>query len=281
MHTISEHGCFGGTVGFYSHLSEAVGLKMTFSVYRPPQAAKRRVPFLTFLSALLCNHQNFMIKSGAQRVAAELGLMLVIPDTSPRGAGIPGEDADWEFGASASFFVDATQEPWSRHYRMYTYVTQELPQLICAHFAADQRRQGIFGHSVGGNGALVCALRNPQQYRSVSAFAPVVAPSQVSSGQKAFLGYLGPDRSRWAEYDACELVRQRPYPGTILIDQGTADKALAGHLRPDLFEAACKEVRQPLSLRMQDGYDHGFYFISTFVEDHLRHHARELAHVAE
>ena len=279
MHTVSEHRCFGGTMGFYSHMSKAVGLKMTFSVFRPPQAARGRVPSVTFLAALLCNHQNFMVKSGAQRVAAELGLMLVSPDTSPRGTGIPGEDKDWEFGASASFFIDAIREPWSRHYQMYTYVTEELPRLICEHFPADPKRQGIFGHSVGGNAALVCALRNPEQYRSVSAFAPVSAPSQVPSGQKAFLGYLGPDQARWAEYDACELVRRRPYPGTILIDQGTADKSLAGHLRPELFQAACQESGQALTLRMQDGYDHGYYFISSFVEDHLRHHAERLANV--
>jgi len=281
MRTISEHRCFGGTVGYYAHNSAAAGgLEMKFAAFRPPQAAHGPVPVVTWLAGLTCTEETFMTKAGAPRVAAELGLMLVAPDTSPRGAGLPGEDDDWDFGTGAGFYVDATQEPWSRHYRMHAYVTQELPRLVRQHFPADPRRQGIFGHSMGGHGALVCALRNPGLYRSVSAFAPIVAPSQVPWGEKAFSSYLGPDRAAWEEYDACALVRRgRTFPGPVLVDQGTADGFLARQLRPELLEAACRDAGQPLTLRRHEGYDHGYFFIATFMEDHLRHHARELAAV--
>lgn len=273
---VSEHGCFGGTQRFYSHESRECATEMRFSVYLPPQAQQRAVPVLYYLAGLTCTEETFMIKAGAQRVAAELGLMLVAPDTSPRKARIPGDDASWDFGLGAGFYVDATQAPWSQHYRMYSYVTRELPELARSLGKSLADRQSIFGHSMGGHGALVCALRNPQQYRSVSAFAPIVAPIQVPWGQKAFSGFLGGDRTTWAQYDASELATAKRYAATILIDQGTADKFLSEQLQPERFEAACKASGTALQLRRQDGYDHGYYFISTFMEDHLRHHAEYL-----
>jgi S-formylglutathione hydrolase len=218
-----------------------------------------------------------MIKAGAQRVAAELGLMLVAPDTSPRQPRLPGDDAAWDFGLGAGFYVDATQAPWSAHYRMYSYVTRELPGLVAAHFPGDPQRQGIFGHSMGGHGALVCALRNPAQYRSLSAFAPIAAPMQCPWGRKAFLGYLGNDESQWLDYDASVLIAQRPFHSPILIDQGTADRFLAEQLHPEVFADACRRSGQPFELRMHAGYDHGYYFIQTFMADHLRWHAGQLA----
>jgi S-formylglutathione hydrolase len=217
-----------------------------------------------------------MIKAGAQRVAAELGLMLVAPDTSPRGPRLPGDDADWDFGLGAGFYVDATREPWSRHYRMYSYVTRELPQLIGSGFPARPGAQGIFGHSMGGHGALVCALRNRQLYRSASALAPIAAPSQCPWGVKAFTGYLGDERSGWAEYDATQLVSRGAFPGRLLVDQGTSDRFLDEQLHPAVFEAAARRAGQDLVLRMHPGYDHGYFFIASFVEDHLRHHAAVL-----
>jgi S-formylglutathione hydrolase len=212
IETLSEQACFGGKAGFYRHDSRAVGLPMRFAAFTPPQAARGPVPVLYYLAGLTCTEETFVIKAGAQRLAAELGLMLVAPDTSPRGAGAPGEADDWDFGVGAGFYVDATREPWSKHYRMYSYVTDELPALVAANFAARPDRQGIFGHSMGGHGALVCALRNPGTYRSVSAFAPIVAPSRCPWGEKAFTGYLGPDREAWRAYDASELVKQAPRP---------------------------------------------------------------------
>jgi S-formylglutathione hydrolase len=277
--TISEHRCFGGVVGFYSHDAAATACKMRFSVFRPPQAEKGRVPILYYLAGLTCTEETFMIKAGAQRIAAELGLMLVAPDTSPRGVPLPGDSESYDFGVGAGFYLDATQEPWSRHYRMYTYVTSELPALIEANFPADPARTGIFGHSMGGHGALTIALKNPQRYKSISAFAPISAPKQVPWGQKAFPRYLGPDQSTWDQYDATELMSKvtdadkRP---PILIDQGTSDQFLDTQLHPHLLEAAAKKVGYPLTVRRQQGYDHGYYFISTFMEDHLRHHARTL-----
>jgi S-formylglutathione hydrolase len=218
-----------------------------------------------------------MIKAGAQRIAAELGLMLVAPDTSPRKPRLPGDDASWDFGIAAGFYVDATQEPWASHYRMYSYVTRELPELVRTIGGGLADRQSIFGHSMGGHGALVCALRNPEQYRSVSAFAPIAAPSDCPWGQKAFGGYLGADTQQWLQYDASRLVAVKRYPRTILIDQGRADKFLTEQLKPERFEAACRQSGTDLSLRYRDGYDHGYYFISTFVADHLQHHAQYLA----
>lgn len=276
MKTISEHKSFGGVQGYYAHASKEIGLEMKFAVYQPPQAAAGRVPVLYYLAGLTCTEETFAIKAGAQRVAAELGLILVAPDTSPRGANIPGEAESWDFGLGAGFYVDATREPWTKHYRMYSYVTRELPELIAAKFAADPARQGIFGHSMGGHGALVCALRNPRQYKSLSAFAPIAAPMRCPWGKKAFEGYLGEEREQWREYDASELVKRAPFFGAILVDQGLADKFLADQLYVEVFEAACRESGQRLTLRRQEGYDHGYFFISTFMEDHLRHHALQL-----
>jgi S-formylglutathione hydrolase len=275
--TLSEQVCFGGVQGFYRHESKAVGGAMRFAVYKPPQADKGKVPVVTYLAGLTCTEETFTIKAGAQRVAAELGLMLVMPDTSPRATRHPGDDASWDFGQGAGFYVDATAEPWRANYRMYSYVTEELPALIGAGFPARMERQGIFGHSMGGHGALVLGLRNPGTYRTISAFAPIVAPMQVPWGKKAFSGYLGSDEASWAAYDASALVRAKPTAGTILIDQGVADKFLAEQLRPELFEEACKAAGQKLTLRRQPGYDHSYYFIQTFIADHLKHHATGLA----
>ncbi len=276
LKVISEHRCFGGVQGYYSHPSAEIGLDMRFAVYQPPQAQTGRVPVLVYLAGLTCTEETFAIKAGAQRVAAELGLMLVCPDTSPRGANIAGESDAWDFGVGAGFYVDATAAPWSTHYRMYSHVTRELPTIIAHNFPADIDRQGIFGHSMGGHGALVCALRNPDIYRSVSAFAPICAPTQCPWGRKAFGGYLGDDSQPWSRYDATVLVRERPFSGRILVDQGLADKFLVEQLHPEAFEAACAESGQSLTLRRHGGYDHGYFFIATFVEDHLRHNAQTL-----
>ncbi len=279
LETLSEHRCFGGVVGFYRHDAASTACPMRFSVFVPPQAAQGRVPVLYYLAGLTCTEETFMIKAGAQRVAAELGLALVAPDTSPRGVSLPGDSDSWDFGLGAGFYLDATVEPWSRHYRMYTYVTQELPALIEANFPVDPARQGIFGHSMGGHGALTIALKNPQRYRSISAFAPISAPKQCPWGQKAFSGYLGPDQGQWSQYDATELmagVKDASSRPPILIDQGMADQFLQTQLHPHLFEEACRKVGYPLTLRRHEGYDHGYYFISTFMEDHLRHHHRQL-----
>jgi S-formylglutathione hydrolase len=277
MHSIdlvSEYFCFGGKVGFYSHQSTACNAPMRFSVYLPPQTASHPVPVLYFLSGLTCTEENFMTKAGAQRCAAESGLMLVVPDTSPRNTAITGEDDDWDLGTGAGFYVDATQAPWRKHYQMYSYVVEELPQIIAENFPARSDRQGIFGHSMGGHGALVCALRNPEKYLSVSAFAPIVAPMQCPWGEKAFTNYLGTDRENWRAYDATELIQMAKYHSPILIDIGSADKFLSNQLLPEKFAAACEKVGQPLTLRMQDGYDHSYYFISSFVGDCiLNYHA--------
>lgn len=273
---VSQSVCFGGTVEFYQHWSFACNSEMKFSVYQPPQAQSEPIPVLYFLSGLTCTEENFMVKSGVQRFAAKHRVLIVVPDTSPRQAGIAGEDDDWDFGTGAGFYVDATQDPWRSHYRMYSYVTQELPTLIAEHFSVKPDRQGIFGHSMGGHGALICALKNPQQYRSVSAFAPIAAPMRCPWGQKAFTNYLGTDQASWKAYDASELVLTHPFQGTILIDQGTADGFLEKQLMPELFEQACARVGQALNLRRQAHYDHSYYFIATFIEDHIRHHAQQL-----
>jgi S-formylglutathione hydrolase len=277
LETISEQACFGGVQGFYRHDSATIGGPMKFAVYKPPQAASGKVPVVTWLAGLTCTEETFTIKAGAQRAAAELGLMLVMPDTSPRAARFPGDDAAWDFGIGAGFYVDATAEPWKQAYRMYSYVTRELRVTIDASFPAMADRHGIFGHSMGGHGALVLGLRNPDLYRTVSAFAPIVAPMRVPWGQKAFSNYLGPDQSAWRDYDASELVRHHRHPGTILIDQGLADKFLTEQLKPELFEMACKHAGQKLTLRRHPGYDHSYWFIQSFVEDHLKHHAAGLA----
>lgn len=277
LETVSEQRCFDGVQGFYKHLSTACGGEMTFAVYQPPQALSgARRPVVTWLAGLTCTPETFTIKAGAQRVAAQLGLILVMPDTSPRGAGIPGEDDSYDFGTAAGFYLDATQEPWSRNYNMETYVTRELAEIVAANFPIDAEAQGIFGHSMGGHGALTLHLRHPERYRSVSAFAPVSAPMQCPWGQKAFRNYLGEDRDAWRRHDASELVRARPSDARMLIDQGRQDQFLEEQLKPEIFETACKEAGQPYELRMHDGYDHSYYFVQTFIEDHLRHHATAL-----
>lgn len=272
-----EHRCFGGTVGYYSHASDRCQSEMRFATFVPPQAATGPVPVVYFLSGLTCTEENFTVKAGAQRWAAELGLMLVVPDTSPRHTGIPDEDKDYDLGSGAGFYVDATAAPWQPHYQMYSYVTQELPALIAANFPIVAAKSGICGHSMGGHGALVCALKNPDRYRSVSAFAPIAAPSQCPWGRKALEQYLGPDPAAWRAYDASELVRQGRFGGSILIDQGEADPFLAqNQLLPDVFARACQETGQSLELRYQPGYDHSYFFIASFIESHLRHHAAAL-----
>ncbi len=284
LELISEHACFGGVQRFYRHEAQAIGLPMRFSVFIPPApllsasvTGSGKLPALFYLAGLTCNEETFMTKAGAQRIAAREGLMLIAPDTSPRGAGIEGEAAAWDFGVGAGFYVDATEAPWNRHYRMDSYLT-ELHALVVAELNADVARIGIFGHSMGGHGALVMALRRPDLFRSVSAFAPIAAPSHCPWGVKAFTGYLGPDRDAWRPYDASMLMEnsQAPFPNGILIDQGLGDKFLEEQLHPDLFETACAKAGQKLELRRHPGYDHGYYFISTFVEDHLRFHRANL-----
>ena len=280
---ISEHACFGGVQGYYKHSSTVIGLPMRFGVYRPPQACgpqARPVPVLVYLAGLTCNEETFAIKAGAQRVAAELGLMLVTPDTSPRGTGIAEADAAWDFGTAAGFYLDATQAPWAHHWRMESYITGELPAVLAQHFPVENRdglHLGVFGHSMGGHGALTLALRHPGLFRSCSAFAPIAAPMRCPWGVKAFTGYLGEDRAAWGAHDATALVEHGARCPPLLIDQGEADKFLTEQLLPHRFEAACRDAGQPLQLRRHAGYDHGYFFIASFVEDHLRHHARHLA----
>ncbi len=271
---LSESACFGGVQGFYRHAADTIGLPMKFGVYRPPQAmAGAAVPALIWLAGLTCTEETFAIKAGAQRVAAELGLMLVTPDTSPRDTGVAGADASWDFGTAAGFYLDATAAPWSAHWRMESYVTQELPEVIAARFPWRRERLGLSGHSMGGHGALTLALRHPGKYDSVSAFAPIAAPSQCPWGIKAFSGYLGADRAAWGAHDATALLKSGARAPTLLIDQGLADKFLDEQLDIDRFEATCREAGQSLILRRHAGYDHGYWFISTFIEDHLRFHA--------
>lgn len=277
METISEAKMFGGVQGVYRHASEATDCDMEFAVFVPPQAQEGPVPVLTYLSGLTCSWENVTVKAGAQRFAASAGMILVAPDTSPRGTDFSGEHESYDFGSGAGFYVDATQDPWSQNYRMYSYVVDELPKLIEANFPADSTRQGIFGHSMGGHGALVIALRNSERYQSVSAFAPIVAPSQCPWGEKAFGGYLGPDREAWKEYDATELIAHNRWNSEILIDQGSADNFLESQLKPEQFREACDAANISLTLRYQEGYDHSYYFIATFMEDHIAHHAKLLS----
>lgn len=277
IETISEHRSFGGRQGFYRHKSRETGTDMRFAVFVPPQAEGKRAPVVWFLSGLTCTEENFTTKAGAQRVAAELGLVIVAPDTSPRGPDVPGDpQGAYDFGLGAGFYVDATQAPWSKNYRMYSYVTRELPEVVASKFPVDMDRQSISGHSMGGHGALTIALKNSDRYRSVSAFSPIVAPSEVPWGHKALGNYLGSDRKSWAEYDATALIRAGRRVKEILVDQGEADQFLANQLKPELLAAACKERGIELNLRMQPGYDHSYYFISTFIEDHLRWHRSRL-----
>jgi S-formylglutathione hydrolase len=273
---LSEQKCFEGLQGVYSHASPACGVDMRFAVFQPPQAlAGQRVPVVTYLSGLTCTEENVTVKAGAQRWAAELGLLLVCPDTSPRGPEV-ADDESYDLGTGAGFYVDATEPPWSRHYRMYSYVTEDLAAAVAANFPAYTARQGIFGHSMGGHGALTIHLRNPEVYRSVSAFAPIAAPMNCPWGEKALTAYLGPDREAWRDHDTCELVRRGPSQAKFLIDQGTADDFLETQLKPDLLAKACEAAGQHFELRLQPGYDHSYFFIQTFMEDHLRHHAAAL-----
>lgn len=272
----SQAACFGGTVGFYEHDSLVCKSTMQLAVYLPPQAQSGSVPVLYFLSGLTCTPENFITKAGAQQFAAQHGLMLVVPDTSPRNTNTRNEDLDWDLGTGAGFYVDATEPPWANNYQMYSYIIEELPDLIATNFPADMERQGIFGHSMGGHGALVCGLRNPDMYRSISAFAPIVAPMSCAWGQKALRSYLGEDQAQWSAYDASELVKNQQVPFSILIDQGAADGFLVDQLQPEIFVKACQEVGQQLDFRMREGYDHSYYFISTFMADHLKYHAERL-----
>ena len=277
IETLSETNCFGGAMGFYRHASAANNCDMQFAVYVPPQAADGKVPVVTFLSGLTCTEENFMVKSGAQRYAAELGIMLVSPDTSPRGEGVPDDpDGDYDFGLAAGFYLNATEEPWSKHYHMYDYVMNELQPAVFDNFPGDIERHGLTGHSMGGHGALTIGLKHPEIFKSLSAFAPICTTLHSPWGQKALACYLGSDTASWYEYDACEVARNVNNGASrskILVDQGAADAYLEEQLQPALFEAACAQSGLPLELRMHAGYDHGYYFISTFIEDHLRHHA--------
>jgi S-formylglutathione hydrolase len=276
METLATHACFGGTQSFHRHASAACAGPMRFSAFVPPHSPGAKLPVVLALAGLTCTEETFAIKAGAQRIAAELGLVLVMPDTSPREPALPGDRDAWDFGQGAGFYVDATQAPWNAHYRMFGYVTDELPALVAANFPVDPDRLGVMGHSMGGHGALVSALRRPDRFKSCSALAPISAPTQCPWGLKAFAGYLGPDRAAWAAYDACELMRAKPFAREILVDQGLADKFLAEQLRPDLLEAAAKAGGQKLALHRHEGYDHGYFFIQSFVAGHLAHHARQL-----
>ncbi len=279
---LSEQRCHGGVQRFYQHASAEIGLPMRFSVYLPPQALDgTRCPGVIFLAGLTCSEETFMTKAGAQAVAAREGLILIAPDTSPRGANLPGDSAAWDFGVGAGFYLDATEQPWSRHYRMHSYIVNDLCPLLIAQLPLDGQRLGIMGHSMGGHGALVLALRHPELFKSVSAFAPIAAPVQSQWGHKAFSGYLGNDENSWSRYDATLLMEQKtqpPFPYGILIDQGLEDKFLADQqLHPELFASACEAVSQPLNLRRHAGYDHSYYFITSFIEDHLLHHKKQLS----
>ena len=282
LEVLSEHASHGGVQGFYRHRSVSTGGAMKFSAFRPPghidPGSDTRLPALIFLAGLTCTEETFAMKAHAQRAAARLGILLIAPDTSPRGTGIPGADADWDLGHGAGFYLDATRKPWAPQFAMESYVVNELRGMACAQFGADPERIGIFGHSMGGHGALTLALRHPGRFASVSAFAPICAPTRCAWGEKAFTAYLGADHAMWRDHDASELMTaaRTPYPGGILVDQGLADKFLATQLMPDHLEAACAAAAQPLTLRRHAGYDHSYYFIATFIDDHLEFHARQM-----
>ncbi|MGO3127709.1 MAG: S-formylglutathione hydrolase [Luteimonas sp.] len=275
LERVEHRACFGGWQDVYEHASKTLGCTMRFAVYLPPQAEREKLPVLYWLSGLTCNEQNFITKAGAQRYAAEHGVIIVAPDTSPRGDDVADAEG-YDLGKGAGFYVDATQQPWAAHYRMYDYVVNELPALIEANFPVTDAR-AISGHSMGGHGALVIALKNPGRYRSVSAFSPIVAPSQVPWGEKAFGAYLGDDREAWKAYDATALVADAPERLPLLIDQGDADEFLDGQLKPQLLQAACDAAGHPITLRLQAGHDHSYYFIASFIGEHIAHHAKALA----
>ena len=276
MTAVSHHKAFDGKVGFYSHESKVNQCPMKFSVFVPKEAETQPVPVLYWLSGLTCTEENFTIKANAQRFAAQFGIMLVAPDTSPRGENVPGKGAEWDLGQGAGFYVNATESPWSKNYQMYDYVTQELPELIERNFKVIPEAKSIFGHSMGGHGALVVGLREAKKYRSVSAFAPITNPCSVGWGEKAFTAYLGGDRKAWENYDACCLIKKLGYDRPILVDQGTEDQFLKTSLHPESLEKACRESGVDLELRYQSGYDHSYYFVSTFIQDHIRFHSKFL-----
>ncbi|MBT5074122.1 MAG: S-formylglutathione hydrolase [Kordiimonadaceae bacterium] len=270
----SKHKCHGGILSYYSHRGETVGCVMNFTVFLPPQAESGKCPALYYLAGLTCTEDNFTTKSEAYKMATELGLILIAPDTSPRGEHVPDEEG-WDFGKGAGFYVDATQEPWDKNYNMYSYITHELYNLVLDNFPVDQGKVGIFGHSMGGHGALTIYLKNKDKFKSVSAFAPIVSPTNCPWGHKALGKYIGEDRTLWADHDASLLMKaggDASNAPEILIDQGLGDPFLEGQLKPELFEDACLAVNQQLTLRRHPGYDHGYFFISTFMEDHLKHH---------
>jgi S-formylglutathione hydrolase len=278
LQTVSQNRSHGGTQGVYRHASQETKTDMTFSVYVPPHDNGAKLPVVWYLSGLTCTHANVTEKGEFRAACAELGLIFVAPDTSPRGDGVPGDPANaYDFGLGAGFYVDATRDPFAHHYRMWSYVTEELPSLVAANFPADPRRQSILGHSMGGHGALTAALRNPARYRAASAFAPIVAPSQVPWGTKALGGYLGDDRNAWRRHDAVALIEDGARFSDLLVDYGDADPFLTEQLRPELLQKACEKANIPLLLRRQQGYDHSYYFISTFMCDHLRWHAARLS----
>ena len=276
MKILSQNQAFGGMQGVFAHDSATTNCEMTFAVYVPPKAVSEPCPVLWYLSGLTCSHANVMEKGEYRRLAADLGLIVVCPDTSPRGNDVPDELTNWQMGKGAGFYLDATEMPWSEHYRMYSYITEELPALVAEHFRVDMDRQGIFGHSMGGHGAMTIALKNPDRFRSCSAFAPIVEPSTADWSMPAFEKYLGADKSAWRAYDACALVKDGARFPEFLIDQGKADGFLENGLRPWLFEEAVKDTGIGLTLRLHERYDHSYYFISTFMDDHLRWHAERL-----
>eukprot|EP01134_Creolimax_fragrantissima_P000446 CFRG0446T1 len=276
---LSKAKCFDGFVEQYSHKSNVLNCDMNFTVFRPPSKdTEKKLPVLFYLSGLTCNDQTFITKAGAQREASRHGIVLVCPDTSPRNTGIEGEDDSWDLGSAAGFYLDATTPKWSKHYNMYSYITKELPELVHAHFGTDPKKMGIMGHSMGGQGALLCALKNPGMYQSVSVFAPIANPSVVEIGKKAFSAYLGSDEETWKEYDPCELVKKYTGPPMdILVDQGLEDEFyIDGNLKPENFVKTCQEESIQCALRFHDGYDHLYHFIATFISDHIVHHARYL-----
>ncbi|WP_306801141.1 S-formylglutathione hydrolase [Alloalcanivorax profundimaris] len=276
LELVSANKSFGGWLKRYKHHSQVLGCDMVFAIFLPPAAEEHDVPLLWWLSGLTCTDENFTQKAGAQRVAAELGLAFVCPDTSPRGTDLPGEHDSYDFGSGAGFYLNAEQAPWNKHYRMYDYVTEELPALVREHFPLNGR-EAISGHSMGGHGALVCALKNPGRYTSVSAFAPIANPTQCPWGEKAFGGYLGDDRESWKQWDACELIAAGARVDEIKVDQGDADNFYQdGQLRPEALESACQDAGIPLTLQMRPGYDHSYFFIASFIDDHLRYHAHHL-----
>lgn len=275
MERLSAAKIFGGSQEVWKHASDSTGTDMEFSIFLPPQPGPR--PLVTYLSGLTCTWENATVKAGFQRVAAELGLAVLCPDTSPRGLDLPGEHTAYDFGSGAGFYVDATREPWSTNYRMYSYVTAELPAVIAPNFPVNMSRQGLFGHSMGGHGALTIALKNPGTFKSVSAFAPICSPLRCPWGEKALSGYLGDDRQAWRAYDATALIEDGHRVDDLLIDQGMADNFLDNQLKPQLLKEACAAAGIPLTLRRQEGYDHSYFFMATFMEDHLRWHGERLA----